>query len=74
MNLGNQFYLHRKNMPQNARHVGALWWGLLGLFVLNVGRALFKRDPGLVTGMIVGAFEQARGRGLIDPASEPARR
>jgi GT2 family glycosyltransferase len=74
MNLGNQFYLHRKNMPQDARHVAALWWGLLGLFVLNVGRALFKRDPGLVTGMIVGAFEQARGRGLIDPASEPARR
>ena len=74
MNLGNQFYLHRKNMPQDGRHVAALWWGLLGLFVLNVGRALFKRDPGLVTGMIVGAFEQAGGKGLIDPASEPARR
>jgi GT2 family glycosyltransferase len=70
MNLANQFYLHRKNMPQDARHVAALWWGLLGLFVLNVGRASFKRDPGLVTGMIVGAWEQARGKGLVDPATE----
>ena len=67
MNLGNQFYLHRKNMPQDARHVAALWWGLLGLFVLNVGRALFKNDPGLVTGMIVGAVEQAGGRGSDRP-------
>ncbi|HET7483479.1 MAG TPA: glycosyltransferase family 2 protein [Actinomycetota bacterium] len=72
MNLGNQFYLHRKNMPQDARHRVALWWGLLGLFVLNVGRAAFKNDWGLVTGMIVGAFEQARGKGLVDPAAERA--
>jgi GT2 family glycosyltransferase len=70
MNLGNQFYLHRKNMPQDARHKAALWWGLLGLFVLNLGRGAFKRDLGLVSGMIVGAWEQARGKGLIDPASE----
>lgn len=74
MNLANQFYLHRKLMPQDFRHKAALWWGLVGLFVLNVGRALFKRDPGLVTGMIVGAFEQARGRGLIDPAVEREKR
>ena len=70
MNLGNQFYLHRKNMAQDARHKFALWWGLLGLFILNVGRAAFKNDWGLVTGMVVGAFEQARGKGLIDPVSE----
>ncbi|MDQ3962323.1 MAG: glycosyltransferase [Actinomycetota bacterium] len=70
MNLGNQFYLHRKNMPQDFRHRAALWWGLLGLFILNVGRALKHNDHGLVTGMIVGAFEQARGRGLIDPARQ----
>jgi glycosyltransferase involved in cell wall biosynthesis len=70
MNLANQFYLHRKNMPQDLRHRVALWWGLLGLFLLNVGRATFKRDPGLVTGMIVGAREQAGGKGLVDPASE----
>ncbi|MFN2388433.1 MAG: glycosyltransferase family 2 protein [Actinomycetota bacterium] len=74
MNLANQFYLHRKNMPQDLKHRAALWWGLLGLFLLNVGRALFKRDPGLVTGMLVGAVEQARGKGLVDPAHEPARR
>ena len=73
MNLANQFYLHRKNMPQDARHRVALWWGLLGLFLLNVGRGLFKRDPGLVTGMIVGAREQAAGKGLVDPATETAR-
>ena len=68
MNLGNQFYLHRKNMPQDFRHKLALWWGLTGLFVLNIGRAARYRDHGLVTGMIVGAFEQARGKGLVDPA------
>ncbi len=70
MNLGNQFYLHKKLMPQDLHHKAALWWGLLGLFVLNVGRAIFKRDPGLVTGMLIGAFEQARGKGLVDPAAE----
>jgi glucosyl-dolichyl phosphate glucuronosyltransferase len=70
MNLGNQFYLHRKNMPQDFKHKLALWWGLTGLFVLNVGRAVAYRDHGLVTGMIVGAFEQARGKGLVDPARD----
>lgn len=70
MNLANQFYLHRKNMPQDLRHRSALWWGLLGLFLLNIGRAIKHRDHGLVTGMVVGAWEQARGRGLIDPATE----
>lgn len=73
MNLGNQFYLHAKNMPQDLIHKSALWWGLVGLFFLNCGRALFKRDPGLVTGMLVGAWEQARGKGLVDPAVERAR-
>ena len=72
MNLGNQFYLHRKNMPQTLKHKAALWWGLIGLFVLNIGRGIFKRDPGLVTGMVVGAAEQARGKGLVDPAREQA--
>jgi GT2 family glycosyltransferase len=72
MNLGNQFYLHRKNMPQTLKHKAALWWGMLGLFILNIGRGIFKRDPGLVTGMIVGAAEQARGKGLVDPAAEQA--
>jgi hypothetical protein len=70
MNLGNQFYLHRKNMTQDFRHKLALWWGLLGLFILNIGRAAFKNDWGLVTGMVVGAFEQARGKGLVDPVTE----
>ncbi|MGH2807862.1 MAG: glycosyltransferase family 2 protein, partial [Actinomycetota bacterium] len=37
MNLGNQFYLHRKNMPQDFRHKLALWWGIVGLFILNIG-------------------------------------
>jgi glycosyltransferase involved in cell wall biosynthesis len=70
MNLGNQFYLHRKNMPQTFRNKVALWWGLTGLFVLNIGRAAKYRDHGLVTGMMAGAFEQARGKGLVDPATE----
>ncbi len=72
MNLANQFYLHRKNMPQTFKYRFALWWGLVGLFLLNVGRATFKGDPGLVTGMLAGAWEQSRGKGLVDPALEKA--
>lgn len=70
MNLANQFYLHRKLMPQTAGHRFALWWALLGLFILNIGKALQTGDRGLVTGMVAGAVEQARGKGLIDPATE----
>jgi GT2 family glycosyltransferase len=70
MNLANQFYLHRKLMPQDARHKAALWWALLGLFILNAAKALQTRDPGLATGMIAGAWEQSRGKGLVDPALE----
>lgn len=69
MNVANQVYLHRKLMPQDLRHRAALWWALTGLFILNIGKAIQTRDPGLVTGMVVGAAEQARGRGLIDPAT-----
>jgi GT2 family glycosyltransferase len=70
MNMANQFYLHRKLMPQDPGHKAALWWAWLGLFILNAGKALQTRDAGLVTGMIAGAIEQVRGRGLIDPADE----
>ena len=70
MNLANQFYLHRKLMPQTAFHKAALWWAWLGLFVLNLGKAAQTQDPGLVTGMVAGAWEQVRGRGLVDPAVE----
>lgn len=72
MNLANQFYLHRKLMPQDAFHKAALWWAWLGLFILNLGKAAQTKDPGLVTGMLAGAWEQVRGRGLVDPALEPA--
>ena len=68
MNLRNQFYLHRKNMPQDIRHKAALWWGLLGLFILNLARAAARNDWGLVTGMLAGAREQARAKGTIDLA------
>jgi glycosyltransferase involved in cell wall biosynthesis len=70
MNLANQFYLHRKLMPQTIRNRAALWWALLGLFIINVGKAAQTRDPGLFTGLVAGAFEQSRGRGLVDPAIE----
>jgi glycosyltransferase involved in cell wall biosynthesis len=70
MNLANQFYLHRKLMPQTKLNKAALWWALLGLFILNLGKAVQTRDRGLVTGMVAGAWEQARGRGLVDPATE----
>ena len=72
MNLANQFYLHRKNMPQTAKNRAALWWALIGMFVLNTGKAVHTRDRGYITGLTVGAWEQARGRGLIDPAAERA--
>jgi GT2 family glycosyltransferase len=68
MNLANQFYLHRKLMPQTLRYKAALWWALLGLFIINVGKAAQTRDPGLFTGLLSGAYEQALGRGLVDPA------
>lgn len=70
MSIANQFYLHRKNMPQTPRYKAGLWWALVGLFVLSVGKSLHTRDPGHITGLVVGAWEQARGRGLIDPAAE----
>ncbi|MDQ3954835.1 MAG: glycosyltransferase [Actinomycetota bacterium] len=70
MNLANQFYLHRKNMPQTARYKAALWWALVGLFTHSMGKAVQQRDSGWITGLVVGAYEQARGRGLIDPAEE----
>lgn len=73
MNLANQFYLHRKLMPQDVVHRAALWWALLGLFILNVGKAVQGRDPGLAAGLVVGAWEQARGKGLVDPARERSR-
>jgi GT2 family glycosyltransferase len=74
MNLANQIYLHRKNMPQSFKYRAALWWALLGSFLLMVGKAIQTRDRGHVTGMIVGAWEQAHGRGLIDPALEREQR
>jgi GT2 family glycosyltransferase len=70
MNVANHLYLHRKNMPQTLKYKAALWWGLLGTFLLLVGKAVQTRDRGHATGMIVGVWEQARGRGLIDPAFE----
>lgn len=70
MNLANQFYLHRKNMPQTVRSRAALWWALVGLFTHSAGKALQQRDAGWITGLVVGAWEQARGKGLIDPAVE----
>ena len=73
MNLANQFYLHRKLMPQDGYHRLALWWAWLGLFILNIGKAAQTKDTGLVTGMVAGAWEQLRGRGLVDPAAEASR-
>jgi GT2 family glycosyltransferase len=65
MNMANQVYLHRKNMPQTPRYRAALWWGLTGTFLLNVGKAVQARDPGYATGMLAGAWDQVTGRGRI---------
>jgi hypothetical protein len=42
------------------------------MFVLNAGKAVHTRDRGYLTGLVAGAWEQAHGRGLIDPAAERA--
>jgi GT2 family glycosyltransferase len=64
--VGNQVYLHRKNMPQDLKHRVALWWGFLGQFAVLLGRVLREQDPGLVTGFLVGLWDQFLGRGLFD--------
>lgn len=70
MHLANQVYLHRKNMPQTLRYKAALWWALVGMLLLHLVRVLRTRDFGRVAGLAVGIWEQARGRGLIDPRAE----
>jgi GT2 family glycosyltransferase len=72
MMIANHFYLHRKNMPQTLRYKLALWWAFLGLVLLNSTRAVRFRDPDHVMGMLVGLWEQALGKGLVDPARERA--
>jgi hypothetical protein len=44
------------------------------MLVLNAGKAVETRDRGYVTGLLVGAWEQARGRGLVDPADDARER
>jgi GT2 family glycosyltransferase len=70
VSMSNQFYLHHKNMPQTVRYKAALWWALLGTLPLNAGKVVQTRDPGWLTGFLAGAWEQARGRGLVDPTAE----
>jgi len=65
MNMANHVYLHRKNMPQTLRYRAALWWGLTGTFLLNVGKAVQTRDPGYATGMLAGAWDQLARRGKV---------
>jgi GT2 family glycosyltransferase len=62
MNMANHLYLHRKNMPQTLKYRAALWWGMTGTFILNVGKAIETRDRGYATGMIAGAWDQVSGR------------
>ena len=62
MSVENQFYLHRKNMPQSIRHRAALWWAMLGFLLLNAGKAIRHRDPGYVTGIVAGLSNELRRR------------
>jgi len=62
MNIANHVYLHRKNMPQTFPYRAALWWGLTGTFLLNVGKMVQTRDAGWATGMLAGAWDQLSGR------------
>lgn len=62
MNMANHVYLHRKNMPQTTKYRAALWWGMTGTFILNLGKVLQTRDRGYATGMIAGAWDQLNGK------------
>ena len=62
MNMANHLYLHRKNMPQSLKYKAALWWGMTGTFILNVGKSVETRDRGYATGMIAGAWDQVTRR------------
>jgi GT2 family glycosyltransferase len=70
MHVANQFYLHRKNMPQTFKHKASLWWALTGMLILHLVKVVQTRDAGRVAGLAVGTWEQVRGRGLIDPVAE----
>jgi GT2 family glycosyltransferase len=65
MNIANHLYLHRKNMPQTFNYKAALWWGMAGTFILNVGKSIETRDTGWATGMIAGAWDQLSRRKRI---------
>jgi GT2 family glycosyltransferase len=64
MHVANQFYLHRKNMPQTLKYKAALWWGITGLMLLHTAKAARTRELGRVKGLAAGVWDQARGRGL----------
>ena len=63
MSIENQFYLHRKNMPQTLRNKAALWWAVLGFSLLNLGKAIVQRDPGYFTGVLSGILKEIRRSG-----------
>ena len=70
MDVANQLYLHRKNMPQTVRNRAALWWALVGYLGLNVGKAIRTGETGYVRGMLAGLREHARGRPFGEPRTE----
>jgi GT2 family glycosyltransferase len=66
MHIRNQFYLHRKNMPQTTKNKVALWWALTGLLLLHSVRAFRTGEFSRVGGLAAGVWDHARGRRL-DP-------
>jgi GT2 family glycosyltransferase len=64
MHIANQFYLHRKNMPQTLKYKAALWWGVTGLMLLYTAKAARTREFGRVKGLAAGLWDQTRGRRL----------
>jgi glycosyltransferase involved in cell wall biosynthesis len=73
MKMANQFYLHGKLFAQTPANRVAFWWALVGLFVYDVIVAVQRRKPGMVTGLVVGVWEQLRGKGLIHPDGSAVR-
>jgi GT2 family glycosyltransferase len=59
----NHAYLHRKLMPQTFGSRMALWWAILGVFILGIGKAVKDKDVGWMTGPVAGtALELKRSR------------
>ncbi len=62
MKVANQFYLHRKLMPQNRLSRAALWWSMLGMLLIELPAAIKTGNLGSAGGVIAGIRDERRRR------------